>query len=77
LNPDVDPLLAVSSAVGLVLIHKATLKSWSKKFSRAPLDRKSLQRHICALLLDGLCRKPEADAKIASRRKNHPTRERK
>jgi AcrR family transcriptional regulator len=77
LNPDVDPLLAVSSAVGLVMLHMATLRPWAEKFRRTPLDREGLERHICGLLLDGLCRKREGDAKIDSRRKINQTQKQK
>jgi hypothetical protein len=61
-------LLTVSSAVGLVLIHMATIKPWAEKFHREPLARRALQRHITALLLDGLCRKRTKSKRISKHR---------
>lgn len=69
LNPDVDPLLAVSSAVGLVMLHMATIKPWAKVFHREPLARQTLQRHITGLLLDGLRCKQKARVKVTGKRK--------
>jgi len=68
LNPELDPLLTVSSAVGLVLIHMATLKPWAEKFRREPLARRALQRHITGLLLSGLRRKRTKSKRISKSR---------
>jgi len=57
LNPEVDPLLAYSSFLGLVMLHAATVRTWAKAMDREPLNREALQRHIIGLLLDGLCHK--------------------
>ena len=53
-NPDVDPLLLVFSAFGLVMLHAATMKMWSEVFQRPQLNTEELQRHITGLLLEGL-----------------------
>lgn len=53
-NPELDPLLTVFSALGLVMLHMATLKVWAEVFQRKPLGREVLARHITGLLLDGL-----------------------
>ena len=55
LNPDLDPLLAVFSALGMVMLHMATAKAWAEIFQRPALSRETLRRHITSLLLDGLC----------------------
>jgi AcrR family transcriptional regulator len=54
MNPEVDPLLAVFSALGLVMLHMATIRVWSEIFHRPPLSVDTMQRHITGLLLDGL-----------------------
>ncbi len=66
LNSDIDPLLTVSSTVGLVMLHTATIKPWAKMFHCEPLARQTLQRHITGLLLDGLRGKQKAATKVAS-----------
>lgn len=60
LNPQLDPLLAVFSAIGLVMLHMATAKSWSQIFHRPALRPEALRRHITSLLLDGLCHPPRS-----------------
>lgn len=77
LNPDLDPLLIVSSAVGLVMLHAATIKPWAKIFHREPLARHALQRHITGLLLDGLRGKQRAAVKVTSGKRTSRTQERK
>ncbi len=54
LNSELDPLLYVFSAIGLVMLHMATLKVWSEIFHRPALSVDEMQRHVTALLLDGL-----------------------
>lgn len=54
LNPELNPLLTVFSAIGLVMLHMATIKVWADIFHRRPLSRNMLGRHITGLLLDGL-----------------------
>lgn len=53
-NLDVDPLLFVFSALGLVMLHMATLRVWSEIFHREPSGTLDLERHIVAILLHGL-----------------------
>jgi len=58
LNPDLDPLLVVFSALGLVMLHMATIKVWAEIFHRPALSAEAMCRHISALLLDGLRHSP-------------------
>lgn len=69
LNPEIAPLLAASSTVGLVMLHMATIRTWAKAFKQEPLARRAVQRHITGLLLDGLCHKGAARSKIPSPRR--------
>ncbi|HVP53557.1 MAG TPA: TetR/AcrR family transcriptional regulator [Candidatus Eisenbacteria bacterium] len=57
-NSDVDPLLTVFSALGLVMLHMATAPVFAEIFHRPPLATEALRRHITGLLLDGLCHHP-------------------
>jgi len=66
LNPDLDPLLAVFSALGMVMLHMATAKAWAEIFHRRALPRETLRRHITSLLLDGLCHPPRSMRKKLS-----------
>jgi TetR/AcrR family transcriptional regulator len=77
LNPDLNPLLTVSSAVGLVMLHMATIKPWAKLFHREPMARQTLQRHITGLLLDGLRCKGKVEIKATSTKKIHRMQKRK
>jgi AcrR family transcriptional regulator len=54
LNSGLDPLLMLSSAIGLVMLHAASVKVWARAFQREPLARQAMRRHITSLLLDGL-----------------------
>ena len=63
LNPDIDPLLAVFSALGLVMLHMATIKVWSEIFRRPAINSAAMRRHITALLLDGLRHSPRRQPK--------------
>jgi AcrR family transcriptional regulator len=65
LNPNVDPLLLVFSSLGLVMVHCATLKFVGEIFQRGALTSEVLQRHITALLLDGL--RPRIDSRKSTR----------
>jgi TetR/AcrR family transcriptional regulator len=58
LNPDLDPLLVVFSALGLVMLHMATIKVWAEIFHRPALNAEAMRRHITGLLLDGLRHTP-------------------
>jgi AcrR family transcriptional regulator len=77
LNPELDPLLTVSSSVGLVMLHMATIKPWAESFHREPLARKALQRHIVGLLLDGLRCKQKSETKVTSGKRNPRRQKRK
>jgi len=55
LNREVDPLLAVFSVLGMVMMLSSTVNFWAETFQRERPNREVLQRHITALLLDGLC----------------------
>jgi AcrR family transcriptional regulator len=68
LNFELDPLLTVSSALGLVMLHAASVKVWARAFQREPLTRQAMQRHITSLLLDGL-RHNETEKSAKSRDK--------
>jgi TetR/AcrR family transcriptional regulator len=54
INRDLDPLLVVFSALGLVMVHMATIQVWADAFHRSPLDSKAIERHVTGLLLRGL-----------------------
>jgi TetR/AcrR family transcriptional regulator len=69
LNPELDPLLTVFSALGMVMLLTATTRVWSEIFHRLPLSRRALQRHIAGLLLDGVCHRPCTPSKTVIRRK--------
>lgn len=53
-NPAVDPLLTVFSALGLVMLHMATLNFWANTFHRPVLTKSQMKRHITGLLLSGV-----------------------
>ena len=53
-NSDLDPLLVVFSALGLVMLHMATVRIWADIFRRRPLGKQTIARHITGLLLRGL-----------------------
>jgi len=72
-NPNLEPLLAVLSALGLVMVHMATRELWTEAFQRPPLDRKAIQRHIAGLMLHGLV--PSAKPARKIRRPSTPRRE--
>lgn len=54
LNREIDPVMIVFSAIGLVMMHSATARFYAQIFQRRLPDRESLRRHITALLLHGL-----------------------
>jgi TetR/AcrR family transcriptional regulator len=58
INPELNPLLTVFSAIGLVMLHMATARVWADIFRRRPLSRRVLRNHIAGLLLDGLRHSP-------------------
>jgi TetR/AcrR family transcriptional regulator len=69
LNPTLDPLLAVSSTIGLVMINFAATQIWAQALHRKPLNTQTVQRHITGLLLDGLCHRRPDRSNTASRKK--------
>ena len=70
LNPEVDPLLTVSSTIGLVMLNMAASEIWAQVIHRKPLSTLAMQRHITGLLFDGLRNKRPARPKTVSRSKN-------
>jgi AcrR family transcriptional regulator len=54
INPDIDPLLLVFSALGLVMLHMATIQMWAEIFHRPPVSIARMGRHITGLLLHGI-----------------------
>ena len=56
LNPELDPLLVVFSAIGLVMLHMGTAQAWSEIFHRPTLRPEAIRRHITSLLLHSLYR---------------------
>ena len=69
LNPELDPLLTVFSTLGLVMLHMASVKVWPQAFDREPLSRRRMQRHITALLLDGLRHKETGNSAHSRKKK--------
>ena len=69
IHTEIDPVLIVFSAVGLVMLHMATLRFFSETFQRPVPDKDAICRHITGILLHGLERRPLA-AKRKQRRKN-------
>lgn len=54
INQDLDPVLIVFSALGLVMMHSATVQFFAGVFHREPPDEQTICRHVTALLLHGL-----------------------
>ena len=59
-NPDLNPTLVVFSTLGLVMLHMATLQTWSEIFHRPVPSTREMQQHITGLLLHGLDFSPGA-----------------
>jgi AcrR family transcriptional regulator len=70
LNADVEPLLVVSSTLGMVMLNIAAAGIWAQALHRKPLSTQKVQRHVTALLLDGVCRKRPSRPNAVSRTKN-------
>jgi AcrR family transcriptional regulator len=62
-NPDLDPGLIVFSVIGLVMLHTATVRFWSKAFARKAPGRNAMCRHVTGLLLLGLQPEPFTQTK--------------
>lgn len=52
-NRNLDPLLVVFSALGLVMLHMATIRIWADIFERRALSPRAMERHITSLILHG------------------------
>lgn len=69
LNPEVDPLLMVSSAFGLVMLNMAATKFWAEVLQHKPLSTRTVQRHVTGLLLDGVrCKRPSRSNAVLSKK---------
>ena len=68
INPTLDPLLTVFSALGLVMLHMATVNIWAEMFGRKPLNHDAVGRHITGLLMDGLRHSPKPIRKNSRRK---------
>jgi AcrR family transcriptional regulator len=62
-NVALEPFLVAFSALGLVMVHMATRELWTLVFDR-PLDPKTIERHITAILLHGLAPLPKPRPKL-------------
>lgn len=60
IHAEIDPVLIVFSAIGLVMLHMATLKFFAETFHRPVPDQDAICRHITGLLLHGLKRRRSA-----------------
>jgi hypothetical protein len=63
-----DKSRLLGDALGLIILHMATIKTWAKEFQQQPLARRALHRLIPELLLDGRCHKAAVESKVISRR---------
>jgi hypothetical protein len=53
-NPQLVPLLVFNSILALVMLPQATAKIWRRINPTLPLDRAVLERHVTALLMQGI-----------------------
>lgn len=72
INRELDPLLFVFSALGLVMLHMATLGVWAGAFHRSGPSTKAMQRHITGLLLHGLS--PDSESTVEANRRKRSSR---
>jgi AcrR family transcriptional regulator len=63
-NPQLVPLLVFNSILALVMLPQATAKIWRRLNPTLTLDRATLERHVTALLMQGIA----GDGPAASRR---------
>lgn len=68
-NPEIDPVLIVFSALGLAMLHMATRRFFAETFHRDVPNRKAICRHLTALLLHGLEQRPSPARSRARRKK--------
>lgn len=60
IHGEIDPVLIVFSAIGLVMLHMATLQFFAGTFDRPVPDKDAICRHVTGLVLHGLGRQPSA-----------------
>jgi AcrR family transcriptional regulator len=56
LNPELDPLLVISSTLGLVMLNMSATRIWAQLLHRKPLTPRAVLCHVTGLLLNGLRR---------------------
>jgi AcrR family transcriptional regulator len=71
-NEDIEPLLVFNSILALVMLPQATAKIWRRINPTLTLDRAMLERHVRALLMQGLAN-PEAPGKRPPRTNTRKT----
>jgi AcrR family transcriptional regulator len=54
LNPQLEPLLLFNSVLALVMLPQATARIWQHLNPRTSFDRATLERHVVALLTQGM-----------------------
>jgi AcrR family transcriptional regulator len=69
LNPEVEPLLVITSTLGMVMLNIAATRILAQALHRKPPDMRAVQRHITGLLLHGVCHKPPSRSNPVSRTK--------
>lgn len=69
IHAEIDPVLIVFSAIGLVMLHMAMRRFFAETFHREVPDRDAICRHITCLLLHGLERRPSAVHRKVRRKK--------
>jgi AcrR family transcriptional regulator len=69
LNPEIDPVLMVFSALGLAMLHMATTRFFAETFHREAPSRAAISRHITGLLLHGLEGRPSQARRSVGRKK--------
>lgn len=68
IHAEIDSVLIVFSAIGLVMLHMATLQFFAETFGRPVPKREAIGRHITGLLLHGLERQPTAARRRAGKK---------
>jgi AcrR family transcriptional regulator len=54
LNPNIEPRLIFVSILALVMLPQATVKIWRRIYPHTQLERPTLERHVTALLMEGI-----------------------
>lgn len=65
----IDPILIVFSAIGLAMLHMATLNFFAETFDRPVPGKDAICRHITGLLLHGVEKRPSAASRRAGAKK--------